>query len=499
MLATAACGACWSSCSPDFGQQGILDRFEQINPKFLIAGISYFYKDKAIDCLDKIAHVTEALPDLQHCICFDISGQSTTDRIKNIRNACDLTDFSNSSSAHTDIQFERLPFDAPLFIMFSSGTTGKPKCIVHGIGGTLLEHVKEHRLHLDLQPKEVLFYATTCGWMMWNWLISGLASSATLVLYDGFPMLNEGHKLLGMTDELSINVFGTSAGYLSALSKLPIKPKQEYKLHSLRMITSTGSTLAPETFDYVYQEIKRDLCLASISGGTDIIGCFALGASTLPVYRGQLQSRSLGYQVEVYNSGGQAIRQSKGELVCSAPFPSRPIYFWNDPGHKLYKQAYYERFPGVWCHGDFVELTAEEGLIFYGRSDAILNPGGVRIGTAEIYRQLEAFKDISGAVAVGQNYQSNERIILFIKMNDQLLLTNELKSSISKAILQGASPRHVPAKIIQVIDLPVTRSGKLSELAVKKVIHGQALDNTEALANPESLKYFENLPELSEP
>ena len=395
-----------------------------------------------------------------------------------------------------DIEFARLPFDHPLYILYSSGTTGVPKCIVHGAGGTLLQHLKEHRLHADVKPGDRLFYFTTCGWMMWNWLVSGLASEATLLLYDGSPFAADGRILFDYAEAEKMTIFGTSAKYIDAAAKLGLEPARTHDLGAIKAIVSTGSPLVPESFDYVYDKVKRDVQLASISGGTDIISCFALGNPTAPVWRGEIQCRGLGMKVDVYDENGRSVRGQKGELVCTAPFPSMPIGFWNDPDGARYRAAYFERFPGVWCHGDYVELTEHDGLIIYGRSDAVLNPGGVRIGTAEIYRQVERLDEVVESLAIGQQWQNDVRIVLFVRLRDGLTLDAALIERIQKQIRDNTSPRHVPARIVQVADIPRTKSGKIVELAVRNVVHGAPVKNVEALANPEALAFFKDRPEL---
>jgi acetoacetyl-CoA synthetase len=496
MLATSAIGAVWSSASPDFGWQGILDRFGQIEPKVLICCNGYQYKGTQYSLLDKLQEVLAELKPEAVLIVAHLDGEHplTPDAIGHINKSAWLTD----ARSPKPVPYTRLPFNHPLYIMFSSGTTGKPKCIVHGAGGTLLEHKKELQLHTDLKPSDRILYATTCGWMMWNWLVSSLSVKATVMLYDGFPMLDDGKVLFDFIDQENITIFGTSAGFISALNKLGTKPKATHSLESLHTILSTGSPLVPESFDFVYEHIKTDVCLSSISGGTDIIGCFALGAPTLPVYRGELQTRSLGLAVDVVDDAGNSVRGEKGELVCKQPFPSMPIYFWNDQDGSRYHNAYFSRFENVWCHGDYVELTQNSGMIFYGRSDAVLNPGGVRIGTAEIYRQLETIPEIAEAVVIGQRWQDDERVVLFVRLQPTATLEDSLKKTICTTIRTNASPRHVPSKIIAVKDIPRTRSGKITELAIKNIIHHEPVKNTEALANPESLELFENLVELME-
>jgi acetoacetyl-CoA synthetase len=416
--------------------------------------------------------------------------------IADIPHAVLLDDFV-ASFEDRDIEFERFAFDHPLYIMFSSGTTGVPKCIVHGAGGTLLQHLKEHRLHTDLKRGERLFYFTTCGWMMWNWLVSGLASEATLLLYDGSPFIVDGRILFDYAQAEKMNVFGTSAKYIDAAAKFGLRPMETHDLGAMRTMLSTGSPLAPEGFDYVYQNIKSDVQLASISGGTDIISCFALGNPIGPVWRGELQCRGLGLKVEVYDEQGRPVRGQKGELVCTAPFPSMPVSFWNDPDGARYRAAYFERFPGVWCHGDYVELTEHDGVVIYGRSDAVLNPGGVRIGTAEIYRQVERLDEVVESLAIGQDWENDVRVVLFVRLRDGLELNATLEERIRKQIRDNTTLRHVPARIVQVADIPRTKSGKIVELAVRNVVHGQPVKNLEALANPEALEFYRNRTELA--
>ncbi|HYQ91259.1 MAG TPA: acetoacetate--CoA ligase, partial [Candidatus Competibacteraceae bacterium] len=398
-----------------------------------------------------------------------------------------------------EIDFAQLPFNHPLYIMFSSGTTGVPKCIVHGAGGTLLQHLKEHQLHVDVKPGDRLFYFTTCGWMMWSWLVSGLASQATLLLYDGSPFYPDGNVLFDYADAEAMTIFGTSAKYIDALNKSGLTPRKTHILTTVKTMLSTGSPLAPESFDYVYESIKPDLCLSSISGGTDIISCFALGNPTLPVWRGELQCRGLGMRVEVWNEAGHPVRGEKGELVCTAPFPSMPIGFWNDPDGAKYCAAYFETYPNIWHHGDYVELTEHDGLIIYGRSDAVLNPGGVRIGTAEIYRQVEQLPEVVESLVIGQDWDNDVRVVLFVRLREGLKLDDSLTQRIKEQIRHNTTPRHVPAKVVQVADIPRTKSGKIVELAVRKVVHGQPVKNKEALANPKALALFADLAELSRP
>ncbi|RUO58570.1 acetoacetate--CoA ligase [Pseudidiomarina insulisalsae] len=492
MLATASLGAIWSSCSPDFGVQGVLDRFGQIEPKLLVTVDGYFYNGKTLDIKEKTDAIRAELPTLEHTLYVDFA--NLTPALPE-RSAW-WHDVIADSKDTPALNFVATDFNDPLYIMFSSGTTGVPKCIVHGAGGTLLQHLKEHALHTDLQRDDVFFYFTTCGWMMWNWLVSGLAQGATLVLFDGSPFYPAPEILWDIADEEGISVFGTSAKYLSALEKAEAKPRESHDLEDLRAILTTGSVLAPESFDYVYRDIKEDLCLSSISGGTDIISCFALGCPVLPVYRGELQCRGLGLDVQIFNEQGEPVRNEKGELVCRNSFPCMPIGFWNDADGQRYFNAYFDRFENTWAHGDYAELTDHDGVIIYGRSDAVLNPGGVRIGTAEIYRQVEKVDAVLESIAVGQRWQDDERVVLFVRLRPGVELDDELQQQIRKTIRANATPRHVPAVIAQVKDIPRTISGKIVELAVRQVIHGEQVKNTDALANPEALAEFADRPEL---
>ncbi|GAA0617492.1 acetoacetate--CoA ligase [Halomonas beimenensis] len=494
MLAATSLGAVWSSCSPDFGFQGVLDRFGQIAPRVLIAADGYTWNGKPIDTRERLAAIAAAIDGLERVVVFPFLDDAP--RLAGIPKAEPWDDFLDDTA--TEIDFVPLPFDHPLYILFSSGTTGTPKCIVHGAGGTLLQHLKEHRLHTELSASDVFFYYTTCGWMMWNWLVSGLASGATLVLFDGAPFAPGPEALWAMAEREGVTVFGTSARYLAACEKEGLRPGRDHDLSPLRTVLSTGSALTHESFDYVYRDIKADLLLASISGGTDIVACFALGCPIRPVYRGQLQCRGLGMAVDVFDDDGRPLRGEKGELVCTRPFPSMPLGFWNDPDGERYRDAYFATFPGVWAHGDYAEITPEDGLIIHGRSDAVLNPGGVRIGTAEIYRQVEKVEEVLESLCIGQDWQGDTRVVLFVRLREGQALDDALCRRIRETIRANATPRHVPAKIIQVDDLPRTLSGKLVELAVRNVVHGRPVKNREALANPEALSLFEDLPELQE-
>jgi acetoacetyl-CoA synthetase len=501
MLATASLGAIWSSCSPDFGVQGVVDRFEQIEPSVLFAVDGYWYNGKAIPVLDKVAAIVDKLSSVERVVVVPYLQQTpgASDDLSRVRGGVSWDEFLSPHAAGP-IHYAQVPFEHPLYILYSSGTTGVPKCIVHGAGGTLLQHLKEHLLHSDVKRGDRLFYFTTCGWMMWNWLASGLATGATLLLYDGSPFIQRGRILWEFADVERMTHFGTSAKYIDACKKIAIVPRKDFDLRTVRTMLSTGSPLAPESFDYVYQCVKDDVCLSSISGGTDIISCFALGNPTLPVWRGELQCRGLGLDVDVFDENGHPIRGDKGELVCKSPFPSMPIGFWNDPDGSKYRATYFERFPGVWCHGDWVELTEHDGLVIYGRSDATLNPGGVRIGTAEIYRQVEQLPEIVESLVIGQDWPPNEtgdvRVVLFVKLQDGIALDADFTEKIKQRIRANTTPRHVPAKVVQVTDIPRTKSGKIVELAVRNVVHGRDVTNIEALANPEALEQYRDREEL---
>ena len=478
MLATASIGAIWSSCSPDFGIEGAFDRFSQIEPKLLLATDRYQYNGRTYDVSENVRSLASRIPTIKHILCRSFDS--------------DRCDFQRIYSIETDtLKFERLPFNHPLYIMFSSGTTGVPKCIVHGAGGTLLQHVKEHQLHVNLTREDVLFFFTTTGWMMWNWLVSALATGSTLVLYDGSPFFQRRTALVDLIDQERISAFGVGAKYVSSIERVQVKPRESHDLSSLRAILTTGSPLSHESFDYVYQDFKKDVWLASISGGTDLISCFVLGNPLSGVYRGEIQGPGLGMATAVFDDAGNSILDQKGELVCIKSFPSAPLGFWNDSNGSRYHDAYFARFKNTWAHGDFAEInTATGGYVIHGRSDAVLNPGGVRIGTAEIYRQLERFDEIVDAVCVSQDWENDTRIVLFVVLKEGLRINKHLRKDIRTAIRGNASPRHVPAKIEQVADVPRTRSGKIAELAVREIIHGRGVKNTSALENPECLEHF---------
>jgi len=493
MLASASLGATFTSCSPDFGVQGVVDRFGQVEPRVLVCCDGYFYNGKAVDTLPRIAEIAAMLPTVQRVVVVPYA--SPAPDVAAVPRAVRLADFLGPFEAKAPT-FEPLPFDHPLYILYSSGTTGVPKCIVHGAGGVLLMHLKEHILHGDVKPGDRLFYFTTCGWMMWNWLVSGLAAGATLLLYDGSPFLERGRVLFDYADAEGMTHFGTSAKFIDALAKAGLEPARTHRLERLRTMFSTGSPLAPEGFDYVYGKVKRDLCLSSISGGTDLVACFAGGAPILPVWRGELQCRMLGMKVEVWSDEGRPLEGHKGELVCTAPFPTMPLGFWNDPDGRKYRAAYYERYENVWRHGDWSEITPHGGMVIYGRSDAVLNPGGVRIGTAEIYRQVERLDEVVESIVIGQDWQGDVRVVLFVKLREGLALDAALVKRIKDTIRNNTTARHVPAVIAQVTDIPRTKSNKIVELAVRAAIHGQPVKNVEALANPEALEQYRNRPEL---
>ena len=492
MLAATSIGAVWSSCSPDFGVNGVVDRFGQIEPKVFVATNGYYYNTKRIDCLPVVSEIVAKIPSIETTIVVEFIDDNAAP------DSAGFVAWQDFSVADADLTFESLEFNHPLYIMYSSGTTGVPKCIVHGHGGTLLKHVNELMLHTDIGVDDRVFYFTTCGWMMWNWLVSGLAAGATLILFDGAPFVHDGRALWAMTERERITIFGTSAKYISALEKSGLRPKDEFDVSSVRTILSTGSPLAPESFDFVYDAIKSDVLLGSIAGGTDLLGCFAAANPILPVRRGELQCRGLGMAVEIFDESGNPLIEEKGELVCSEPFPSTPVCFWNDTDGARYKAAYFERFPGIWAHGDFAELRKSGGMVIHGRSDAVLNPGGVRIGTAEIYRQVEKLDEVVESIAIGQQWNDDVRVVLFVVLRAGVSLDDDLRKRIRMVVREGATPRHVPTKIVAVADIPRTRSGKIVELAVRSVVHGDAIKNTEALANPEALGFFRNVAELGE-
>ena len=497
MLATASIGATWSSCSPDFGRGAVLDRFGQIAPKVLIACDGYFYAGKEIDVLPKLSAIASELASVQEVIVIPFlrTTLGTAPSTGDVPRAVLFDDFV-AAFDEQEIEFERVPFQHPMYILFSSGTTGAPKCIVHSVGGTLLQHLKEHQLHNDIRPGDRVFYFTTCTWMMWNWLVSALASEATILLYDGSPFHPGGEILFDYADAEEMTHFGTSAKFIDALKKQDLKPMQTHDLSSVRLMASTGSPLVAESFDFVYQYIKQDMYLASIAGGTDIVSCFVLGNPLTAVRRGEIPGPGLGMAVEIWDDEGQPVVATKGELVCTRPFPSMPIGFWGDEDGRKYHAAYFEKFSGIWAHGDFAELTGNGGFIIHGRSDATLNPGGVRIGTAEIYRQVEQVDAVLESIAIGQSWDDDVRVVLFVVLRDDVTLTPELVDELRVRIRNGASPRHVPAKIVQIADIPRTKSGKISELAVREIVEGREVKNKGALANPEALELYRDLDDL---
>ena len=496
MLAAVSLGAIFTSTSPDFGIQGVLDRFGQTRPVVLFAVDGYWYNGKRIDCLGKLADIARQLPELRRVVVVPYVDAAPP--TQGMAHAQLLGDFLAPFTGVTTIDFARLPFDQPVYVLYSSGTTGVPKGIVHGAGGTLLQHLKEQQLHCDVQPGDRYFYFTTCGWTMWNILVSALASGATLLMYDGSPFVDGGRILFRLAEEERMTHFGTSAKFIDAVAKAGLEPGIEFNLDSIRVILSTGSPLVPESYDFVYRSIKTDVQLSSMSGGTDICSAFVIGSPTLRVWRGEIQCRGLGMAVDVFDDAGRPIREAKGELVCTQPFPCMPVGFWNDADGSRYHAAYFSRFPGVWCHGDFSEITRHDGIVIYGRSDAVLNPGGVRIGTAEIYRQVEKLPDVVESIAVGQEWNGDVRVVLFVRLREGVSFDEALQGSIREVIRANATPRHVPAKILPVTDIPRTKSGKLVELAVREVIHGRPVKNVEALANAEALEQFRNRPELAE-
>jgi acetoacetyl-CoA synthetase len=495
MLAASSLGAIWTSCSPDFGVQGVVDRFGQSEPKVLFTADGYFYNGKTLDSLARVREFLGDLPSVQCVVVLPLVAE--TPDVSKVPDAATLADFIAPFPA-VEIDFPQLPFNTPLYIMYSSGTTGKPKCITHGAGGTLLNQWKEHLLHCDAGPEDRTFYFTTCGWMMWNWLVAGLACGSTLMLYDGSPFAPSGNVLFDYAQDEKWTIFGTSAKWIDACAKAGLKPRETHDLSAMRVMCSTGSPLAPESFDYVYRDISETVQLSSISGGTDIVGCFMLGNPVKPVWRGEIQSPGLGMAVSILNDDGKPVTGEQGELCCVKPFPCMPVGFWGDDTGERYHAAYFDKYPNIWTHGDFVEQTEHHGYVVYGRSDATLNPGGVRIGTAEIYRQVEAFPEVLEAIVIGQTWDSDTRVVLFVRMQPGETLTEDLVDAIKKRIRTNCTPRHVPAKVIEVADIPRTRSGKITELAVRDVVHGRPVKNAEALANPEALELYKGIAALQE-
>ena len=496
-ISTAAFGGIWSSCSPDFGINGVVDRFSQITPKILFIGNKYFYNGKIINILERLPKILDKVPSIKKVVVVPYPG---TDVEKNNKIKIDTYNWNKLivPENKNEIKYIMSNFNDPLAILYSSGTTGKPKCICHGTGGVLLQHNKELQIHSDVKNNDKVFYFTTCGWMMWNWLVGALSSGATILLFDGFPMYKKDDLLFDFANEEGVTLFGISAKYIEALNNNGVIPKKKYDLSKLRTICSTGSPLSRDGFKFVYNKIKKDVHLASISGGTDIVSCFVLGNLFQPVYAGEIQNKGLGMDIDVFDEKGLSAKNTKGELVCKKPFPSMPVKFWNDDGDKKYKSAYFEKYKNIWHHGDFAKITSNGGFVIFGRSDTTLNPGGVRLGTAEIYSVVEKFKEIQESIVIGQSWKNDIRIILFVVLNKGYSLTNEIRDKIKKAIKIDASPRHVPSKIISILEIPKTKNGKLVELAVKQSVEGETIKNLEALANPDSLKQFKNIKELNE-
>jgi acetoacetyl-CoA synthetase len=495
MLAAASIGALWSSCSPDFGIKGVLDRFGQIEPRLIFTANGYWYNGKPFNSIERISEILRDLPSVEKVVVVPYTEEDPD--ISTVENAVMYDDFASGEDG-LDIEFEQLPFEHPLYIMYSSGTTGLPKCMVQSAGGILIHHMKELSLHTDVKRDDNIFYFSTCGWMMWNWLTSSLSLGATVILFDGSPFFPKPGALFRLAEDTGMTIFGTSARYITALEQVGLKPREKFDLSPLKAMLSTGSPLHAGEFEYVYRDIKDDLCLSSISGGTDLNGCFAAGNPMGAVWPGELQCRCLGMNVHAFNINGEPVIGEQGELVCTSPFPSMPVYFWNDPDGEKYHRAYFDEYPGVWRHGDFIEITEHNGVIVYGRSDATLNPGGVRIGTAEIYRQMASIEEVADSLVIGQEWKDDVRVVLFVRMADGETLTEELQNRIRKTIRSNASPRHVPKKIVPVADIPYTINMKKVELAVKKIVHGREVKNRDAMKNPEALKYYENLPELDE-
>jgi len=490
MLAATSLGAVWTSTSPDFGEDSVIDRFGQTEPRFLFTVDGYFYNGKRHELSDKINNINAQLPSIEQIIQIDLAG---------FGNRIDAVNWSDIiANPVSRLEFVPRKFNDPLYVLYSSGTTGKPKCITHKVGGTLIQHLKEQMLHCDVHPGDRVFYFTTLGWMMWNWLVSALASEAALVLYDGSPFYPDGEVLWRYAEDIDMTIFGTSAKYIDAMKNADLRPRGKFDLSGLRSIASTGSVLAPESFDYVYQNIKQDVCLASVSGGTDIVSCFVICCPLLPVYRGEIQCRGLGLAVDVFDEDGNSLRNEKGELVCTQTFPCQPVYFWADESGEKYHNAYFTRFNNVWHHGDYVMLTDHNGIVIYGRSDATLNPGGVRIGTAEIYRHVEQLGEVVESIVIGQDWENDVRVVLFVVLQPGLDLDDALQDRIRQTVRQKCTPRHVPAKIIQVAEIPRTKSGKIVELAVREVVHDRAVKNIHSLANPEALELYRNLPQLQD-